>query len=54
MDVERQQRPSRPDAGAAAARGERSRVKIARPDSRFEFPAEPIVKVEDGPAFGDW
>jgi poly(A) polymerase len=54
MDVERQHRPSRPDAAAAAARGERSRVKIARPDSRFEFPPEPIVKVEDGPAFGDW
>lgn len=30
------------------------RFKIARPDQKFEFPAGPMVKIEEGPSFGDW
>lgn len=52
MELEREQRsPARVQPSSTR---ERPRLRIARPDSKFEFPNGPTVRVEEGPAFGDW
>lgn len=52
MELEREQRS--PARVPPSSTRERPRLRIARPDSKFEFPNGPTVRIEEGPAFGDW